>query len=402
MSLDTILEAITADRLLWSDFNALCDAGGRLAGTDSAVSAFTFAAIRMAAIGTVCNEPSSYAGWTCHESHLIHEPSGRRIDAVPLLGTMPCEDLVLDIRDLGRGAPAQFGPPGGMAGLAAMVRHEYPFSVHALHRRVKVAAAAEAGAGAIFMVQPEPGIGPVSGSSARHGGPGIPGLGISIEDAALLAEGGRVRITILAEDHPAETPNLVLEIPGRGPGMVVLSAHLDGHALGESALDNATGVAAALSLARAMAPHVGACENGLMLCLFGAEEWALSGSRAWMADQPAERVARMRLNLNLDSVAGHGQLTALTSGFAHLPGLLQGAFSPLGIHEPLMPNSDHANFAARGVPAARIIAGFNEPRSNLRFLLTAADRRQLTGDGELRAATLAIARMLWAALTPSR
>ncbi len=402
MSLDAILDTITGDRLLWSDFNALCDTGGRQAGTDSAASAFTFAAVRMAAIGAVRNEPSTYAGWTCHEASIRHEPSGRLIPCVPLLGTMPCEDLLLDVRDLGRGAPAQFGGAGGMAGLAAMVRHEYPFATHALHRRVKVAAAAEAGAGAILMVQPEPGVGPVSGSSARHGGPGIPGLGIAIEDAALLAEGGRIRITIAAEDHPAETPNLVMEWPGRGPGFVVLSAHLDGHALGESALDNATGVAAALCLARAAAPHLGACENGLMLCLFGAEEWALAGSRAWLAAQPAERVAGMRMNLNLDSVAGHGQLTALTSGFAGLPGLLRGAWPALGVHEPLMPNSDHANFAARGVPAARIIAGFDEPASNLRFLLTAADRRQLTSDAELRAATSAIARMLWACLTPSR
>jgi Zn-dependent M28 family amino/carboxypeptidase len=123
-----------------------------------------------------------------------------------------------------------------------------------------------------------------------------------------------------------------------------------------------------------MAPHVAGCENGLMLCLFGAEEWALAGSRAWLAAQPAERLARMRMNLNLDSVAGHGQLTALTSGFAELPDFLCGAWPSLAVHEPLMANSDHANFAALGVPAARIIAGFNAPQSNLRFLLTAADR----------------------------
>ena len=73
MSLEQILDGITADPLLWSDFNALCDAGGRQAGSDSAASAFTFAAIRMAAIGTVCNEPSSYAGWTCHEARVVHE-----------------------------------------------------------------------------------------------------------------------------------------------------------------------------------------------------------------------------------------------------------------------------------------------------------------------------------------
>jgi len=108
------------------------------------------------------------------------------------------------------------------------------------------------------------------------------------------------------------------------------------------------------------------------------------------------------MNLNLDSIAGHPKLTALTSGFPELPGLLRAAVPGLGVHEPLMRNSDHANFADAGVPAARIIAGFDEPTSNLRYLLTGADRRLLTSDAELRAATMAAARMLWACLTPSR
>ncbi len=396
MSLESILSAIAADSLLWSDFNALCDTGGRLAGSDSAASAFTFAAVRLAAMGPVRNEPSPYAGWTCHEARVVHEPSGRLLDCAPLLGTMACQDLILDVKDLGRGAPGQVR----LDGLAVMARHEYPFSTHALHRRVKVAAATEMGAAAILMVQPELGVGPVSGSSGRAGGAGIPGLGISAEAADLLRQGGRVRITVTAEDHPAETPNLILEIPGRGPGFVVLSAHLDGHPLGESALDNATGVAAALCIARAMAPAVAGLEHGLMLCIFGAEEWALAGSRSWLAAMPRTRRDGLRMNLNLDSIAGHPKLTALTSGFADLPGLLQTAWPGLAVHEPLMPNSDHANFAAHGIPAARIIAGFNEPSSNLRYLLTPADKRRLTSDAELRAATLAAARMLWAALRP--
>ena len=111
-----------------------------------------------------------------------------------------------------------------------------------------------------------------------------------------------------------------------------------------------------------------------------------------------ERRDRMAFNLNLDSIAGSPKLTALTSGFAKLPGFLTGAVPGLGIHEPLMPNSDHANFAAHGIPATRIVAGFNEPESRLRLLLTGADKRRLAPEAELRAATLACTRMLWAAL----
>jgi hypothetical protein len=394
MSLDAVLTAIGADPLLGFDFVALCDAGGRLAGSPSATSAFSFAALRMSGIGPVRNEPSAYAGWTCHEAR-IETPDGQVVPCTPLLGSAACRDLVLDLRDVGRGAPGQYQD---VAGACVMARHEYPFSTHTLHRRVKLAAAQQAGAAAFLIVQPEPGVGPVSGSSGRAGGHGIASLGIAVEGADMLRAAGRLRITIEAEDHPAETPNLVMELPGRGPGFVVLSAHLDGHPLGESAIDNASGVAAALAIARAVAPLVAGCERGLMLCIFGAEEWALAGSRAWLQAQPTTRRAAMAVNINLDSIVGSARLTALTSGFAELPGLLRGALPGLGVHEPLMANSDHANFAAAGIPAARILAGFDEPDSRLKYLLTAADRRRLVPDTELRTASLACARLVWAAL----
>ncbi|MCS6892765.1 MAG: M28 family peptidase [Rhodovarius sp.] len=394
MGLEAALEAIAADPLLGFDFAALCDAGGRQSGTPSASSAFTFAAVRLRALGPVANEPSAYPGWTCHEARLVHEPSGRLLDSVPLLGSMPCRDLVLDVRDLGRGAPGH----RGIEGLCVMVRHEYPFATHTLHRRVKLAAAEAAGAAAFLIAQPEPGVGPVAGSSGRNGGAGIPALGISAEAAAQLREGGRVRITIEAEDHPAETPNLILELPGRGPELVVLSAHLDGHALAESAIDNATGVAAAIAIARAFAPLIETAPRGLLVAIFGAEEWALAGSRAWLAGLDPARRARLVCNLNLDAIAGSPRLTALTHGHPALAAIFRAALPGIGIHEAPMENSDHANFAAAGIPAARLLAGFDEPESRLRFVLTGEDRRRLVPDAELRAATMAAARLLWALL----
>src|SRR5207302_8990667 len=88
---------------------------------------------------------------------------------------------------------------------------------------------------------------------------------------------------------------------------------------------------------------------------------------------------RMVLNINLDSGGGASELTALTSGFGRLDAWVKDTAAranlPLATHLPLMPNSDHANFAAHGIPALRLIAGFNAPDSNLRLLLTAADTR---------------------------
>ncbi len=145
------------------------------------------------------------------------------------------------------------------------------------------------------------------------------------------------------------------------------------------------------------------CPRGLTLCIFGAEEWALSGSRAWLAGLSDERRARMAVNINLDSIAGGARLTALTSGFAALGPFLRGAAGavglPLSTHLPLMRNSDHANFADHGIPAARLVAGFDEPGSALRYLLTGADTRGLVRLQELKAATVTAGTLVWAALS---
>jgi aminopeptidase YwaD len=183
----------------------------------------------------------------------------------------------------------------------------------------------------------------------------------------------------------------------------VLSAHLDGHVLAESALDNATGVAAALAVARALAPHVALCRRGLRLAFFSAEEWALTGSRVWLEGLAPQEHAAIALNVNLDSVAGSTRLTALTSEFQALPGFVRQAVSAaggsIGIHPVLMSNSDHANFAAKGIPALRLVAGFDEPASQLRHVLTAADTRDKVAPAELYTAAHVAAAVTWAALT---
>ena len=66
-----------------------------------------------------------------------------------------------------------------------------------------------------------------------------------------------------------------------------------------------------------------------------------------------------------------------------------------------MRNSDHANFAAHGIPALRLLAGFDEPASHLRHLLTRADTRLLTNVRELKASTLTAGAILWRALQAS-
>ena len=405
----TVADQLQSDASLWTNFIDLCSKGGRMAGTTSERLAQDWCFEQLAAIGShVRRDPTAYAGWRCDHSALSREPDAQTLDAVPLLGSAftPEAGLVAPVLNLGRGTPAMIIEAGErVRGHVVMVQHEYPFSTDTVHRRVKLQAAQAAGAVGFLIVQPEAGIGPVSGSSGRAGGPGIPAMGISAEAAQQLERPGvHVRMRIEGEDFPrAQTHTLVLDLPSGGTAeRVVLSAHLDGHPLAQSALDNATGVAAVLAIARAMAPHMAQMRRGLTVCLFSAEEWALHGSREWLRALPAEQRQAMALNVNLDSLDGSPSLTALTSGFSRLGDFArqgaQMAGVDLGVHLPLMSNSDHANFANAGIPALRLMAGFNEPTSSLRWLLTRADTWKLVDPPRLLRATQAAAGVVWHAL----
>src|SRR5690606_7911192 len=115
----------------------------------------------------------------------------------------------------------------------------------------------------------------------------------------------------------------------------------------------------------------------LRICFFCAEEWALAGSARYLADMdPAER-ARIKFDINLDTVAGDLSLTAMISDFPALEPVVNQAAALAGIPVstwlPLMPNSDHANFARNGIPALRLTAGFGKPDSRVNNILSAGD-----------------------------
>ena len=319
-----IAGALATDRLLWPDFLALCDCGGRLAGTPSEAAALAF--LREAGARATGRDavvvPTPYGGWTTQAASVTLLDGRRRIPlpCLPLIRSAS-GSVTAEVVDLGRGTAEEFVQAGAaLAGRIALVRHEYMFASGHLHRRVKYTAAVEAGASGFLIAGPLP-TGVVAGSSGRGDEAGIPALGISPEAAARLSPTvGRARaaLHVRAAGHAAVTETLLFDLPGGGPGRVVLSAHLDGHAPGESALDNATGVAVALAVARALAPHLAGCRRGLLLALFSAEEWALTGSRVWLDGLSAGERAAMALNVNLDSVGGSSRLTALTSGFPAL------------------------------------------------------------------------------------
>ena len=392
---------------LMRDFHAICDFGGRFAGSDGEAAACDWLERRL---GQVSGEsprrvPVTYLGWSRGEAVLERlDGAGERHECVSLVQSppTPAHGLEADLIDIGRGTEADFDAARtAIDGNIVLVRHEYMFAAGTVHRRRKYEWALDRGAAGFLIGSHIPGPDhPVAGSSGATPARGIPAAGVSAATAAALTRNGpaRVRLRICAEGGPCRADNLILDLPGSGPDRVVLSAHIDGHHLAESAIDNATGLAAVLAVTAELAPRVADFECGLRIALFNVEEWALTGSADYVDGLCDEELAAIRLNLNLDSVAGSANLTALTSDFPALEAwLLRRAAAHgvgLGVHRPLMANSDHYNFARAGVPAARLVAGFDEPESGLRYVLTPADTRDKVRAGDLAAAAELTARLV--------
>jgi hypothetical protein len=400
-----VLGTIWAERRIVDDFHALCDCGGRFAGTDSEARAREVLATALAEIAPVRREDVAYRGWTRGASQVVLG-DGTALEAQALVRSpsTPPGGLAARIVDCGQGRPEDIARAGdAVRGAIVLARHEFMIGRDHVHRRKKYDAAREAGAAGFLIANHVPGTGPVTGSSG-DGSPGhIPCAGISAEAGARLARGDGAAITL----HVAGTfrdsvaTNLFGTVPGRGGGLIVLSAHYDGHDLAESAIDNASGLACVLAAARAVAPAIPGLAHGLEVAFFTIEEWALSGSAEHLAAMPAVERARRKLNVNLDSVAGDDALTALTSGVPGLAEFLHRALAPaglsLGIAPRFMGNSDHANYLRAGIPAFRLAAGFDRPATPLSLLLTRADTRDKVTPHQLKTAAALTATILLSA-----
>src|SRR5260221_2210137 len=78
-----------SDPLMWADFQALCDLGGRVAGSASEAAALAFARERLGAVpgAKVRDDPVDYSGWRCRMAHLTSSTTGGSFQWTPLLGT---------------------------------------------------------------------------------------------------------------------------------------------------------------------------------------------------------------------------------------------------------------------------------------------------------------------------
>ncbi len=119
--------------------------------------------------------------------------------------------------------------------------------------------------------------------------------------------------------------NVIARKPATAPGpdtrVIVAGAHMDSVSAGTGADDNASGVAALLAAAQALAALE--TRHDIVFVAFGAEEMGLSGSRAFVDALSADQRAAILVMFNVDTV-GIGDHAYVYAGAIVAPDVVPG------------------------------------------------------------------------------
>ena len=116
---------------------------------------------------------------------------------------------------------------------------------------------------------------------------------------------------------PGPSRNIILELPGRGEGVVILGAHYDTTPDSVGANDNASGTGVLLALAERLArppwsnQAVSIFPFTLRFIAFGSEETGLHGSWHYVDELTDAELADIMVMINLDSVGSGTTLFAV-------------------------------------------------------------------------------------------
>jgi len=194
--------------------------------------------------------------------------------------------------------------------------------------------------------------------------------------------GVSVSLTLRNDVQRKTTANVIGRLPGSDPHLaeqaLIYTAHHDhfgrnaGAAPGEDAiyngaLDNASGVAAMLAIARAFTALPQPPRRSVYFAAVAAEEQGLLGS-AWLAAHPPVPAGRIAANINVDGLNVYGRtrdITMIGLGKSDLDDVILALAARQG--RTVVPDqfpdrgffyrSDQFNFAKIGVPAAYFDAG---------------------------------------------
>jgi hypothetical protein len=217
------------------------------------------------------------------------------------------------------------------------------------------------------------------------------GTGHNIADILALAKDHKpvptfplnvsIRTKTRLEKKPLQSANLVAKLPGSDPKLkneyVVFSAHIDhigigepinGDALYNGAMDNASGSAALLDIAASLKQSPETMKRSLLFVFVTGEEKGLLGSKYFSA-HPTVDPHSMVANVNLDMflpIVPFKVLTVLGLAESDLGETVRDAAQSVGIPVEADPQperntfirSDQYNFIRHGIPSLALKVGF--------------------------------------------
>ena len=330
-----IAEVMTATEVA-PNLRALCMTGGRLSGSPNGEKAEQWVAdkARQYGLSNVHFEPFPMITWCDRSTEVtVLDDPPRNLNPAQALGnclSTPDGGVTGELVDVGKGTADEFKARADqLKGRIALAHNS------SVHRGAKMRSALEAGA-----------IGMLLGSDiddqvvvgvCHHGPRPEPGVAVGRADcdklAARLAAGETVKVNIKVEADAWDSRprNVVAEIPGRGPEadqVILLGAHLDSWHLGEGALDNGTGSATILEVARALLKVDPRPRRTIRFVWFMGEEHGLLGSDAYVKEHTNE-LNHIVVMINVDMPGeprsivsdGHPEVMALLKSLREeLPG----------------------------------------------------------------------------------
>jgi Zn-dependent M28 family amino/carboxypeptidase len=191
---------------------------------------------------------------------------------------------------------------------------------------------------------------------------------------------GTLQIRYRARTRDVASVNVIGRIEGSDPALareaVVVSAHLDhlgvnaGGEIRNGAIDNASGIAQLLAIARALAAQPRPPRRTVILLATTGEELGLLGAEAYVA-HPLWPLAQTAANINIDqtgmmwpivdAVADGSERSSLAGPAGRAAAALGLSLSPDPVPEQgFFLRSDQAPFARAGVPSMIFRPGFRD------------------------------------------
>jgi aminopeptidase YwaD len=341
---ETITSAVNAD------VQALTNMGARVTGTPVMEKASNYISEQYRKAGYKTRiQTFTYSKFTDLGSNVVVD--GSTIEAQALRGSVSGK---LDTRLV---AVPNFGRANDFTGvdvkdaIVIVKRGEIRFGEKARN-------AANAGAVGLIIVNNKPGN--LAGGALTEASK-IPVLGISGDEGNSLinrAQKNRININLNAngKNQMVTGRNVIAHLDGVTQPQVIIGGHYDSVAGAPGANDNASGTAVVLDIARNLANKPLAGQAWFVA--FDGEEDGLHGSRAFVNAAAPQFLTGLKAMMNFDMVGVNNQLQI--GGTSSLTGLAKVVEPNVELFSGSAVNggSDHASFAAKGVPILFFYRGY--------------------------------------------